>query len=236
MQEFITQHPALIMTVAVSLVVVICVAGCVIAYGLWRGMEVNLTKGGLSFSSKTPSAFMHNVGEHIDKIDRQAKHSLKNATLDLPIPGIEHSKNSEIVRLKMLLPLLFAVYENHHTRELAERNAPEYVATKVNQILRYVGSPAACSIQDAETLVYQWVKKVAITVVNTCKEKIQVYKSYMRGADQDTKDVLEYLVKKNEDYIIKAEELDTFSAVQTRVKGIKFMDSLKDHADSTHTN
>ena len=214
MTEFLQSHPEWFMIGLVAVAVITVVFGAIILTALWLGREVVFTKTGFSFPVKASFAHMHNICEHIDKIDRQAKYTLRNATLSLPIDGINDVKQSEFVRLRMLLPLLFATYENHHTRELSERSISEYIENKINQIMNCIGPTRNLDKRVVESLVIKWTRKMAGAVASACREKMQIYKKYMVGADVETKAVLQNLIDKNELYIIRADELNTYSAIE----------------------
>ena len=216
MTEFLQSHPEWIVIALIALAVIVLVFGIIIVVALCMGREVVVTRTGFSFPVKTSSAQMHNISEHIDRIDREAKYNLRNATLSLPIKGITDTKQAEFIRLRMLLPLLFATYENHHTREIQEHTMMEYMENKINQIINCIGRTKVIERQYVEMLVIAWTRKMVAVVATSCRAKIQIYEKYMVGADRDTKEVLQHLIDKNNKYLASTSELNTYSAVRNK--------------------
>jgi len=170
------------------------------------------------------------------RIDSSASKSMRKLTTGLTIlDPEEYGMCAEImlVNREAKLPLLYAVYENHHTEELAPKDGIEsYIADKVHdvsaalRICRQKYPQLTCDL--IEGYVYRWIKKVVVpNLRRACFDRIAYYQQLLDRNDvsQPLKEMIAARQAEHRDYIGRIEELSARSGVRIQESGVRMQES-----------
>ena len=198
-------------------------AGCFavsFGYGLATGLrhrvsEMSLSRSGMQIHTNDVQVWSKIV-DRIERIDSSTCKSIRKATSGLTIlPTEQHGMSPEVmlVNRDAIAPLIYAAYENHHTRELAD-GGNLYITDKAHDIFvaiqvwqKHVPELTA---DLAETFARQWVKKVLIpNLRKACTEKVVFYRKESERSDisKTIKNILVRCRDKNLYYITCIENL-----------------------------
>ena len=217
--------------VCILIIIVVCliavVLGRIVYYLRDVISDIEFTR--LGFTLRVDNSQINTeMFEEINRIDSEDASSMRKATTSITLFDPEKYNTSEKVLLALLInreanmPLVYAVYENHHTRAIAVENGVEkYIADKVYDVsasLR-VWKKRFPEITDAliEEYVYRWIKKIAVPFLrNACNEKINYYKSLLERKDirKPLKEKVTALLRKNIYYTKCIDELYQRSSFQ----------------------
>jgi hypothetical protein len=151
-----------------------------------------------------------------EQIDSSTQKAMRRATEELTIlPPEKYGTSTEVmlINLKANQPLLYASYENHHTRELRANGANHYIEEKMSDVLSAVRFwmreyPELLAL--AETHVCLWTKKVLIpNLRKACDAKLEYYRKLYKRKDiiESLRDEAKEWIVKNEKYIVCIEAL-----------------------------
>jgi hypothetical protein len=208
MTEFIGQH----------------IGAIIIAFGIMGGMVlasliffkrdsitgVFFTREGFEIRTNDVSVWSGFVGE-MDQIDSGTRKTIRRATTEMTILAPEvyqASTEAKLVVNEANQPLVYAAYENHHTREIAADGGDAYIADKANDVLKAVKSSRehfpGLDCDRAEAFVCHWFKKTVIpNSQKACLEKIALYSSLINSnsVSKPLKEIFAKGMEKNVHYI-----------------------------------
>ena len=162
------------------------------------------------------------VVDKIERIDSNTRKSIRKVTAGLMILDPEKYDMSAEAMLAILeanQPLIYAAYENHHTRELAS-DADVYLADKAHDIANAVRiwkkHFPELSDDKSDAFACYWFKKVLLpNLRRACIEKVAFYKKQNEQNDisKTIKDRLIECWNKNESYIQCIDQLIACSGI-----------------------
>jgi hypothetical protein len=166
------------------------------------------------------------IADKIDSIDSVTRKSVRKGTGRLMILNPEkHSMSAEImmVNYEANQPLIYAAYENHHTRELAADGANVYLTSKAHELseaLRLWKKRFPELTDDfIECYVCRWVIKALIpNLRKACADKVEFYNQQIVRHDvsQTLKEGAVARRDKNVSYIKDIEKLTTCADIQNK--------------------
>jgi hypothetical protein len=158
------------------------------------------------------------IEDKIERIDSNTCKSIRKATTGLMIldpEKYEMSTEAMLINEKANQPLIYAAYENHHTREL-DSDADAYLADKAQDISLAVriGKKYFPELTEEKSNAFAcyWFKKVLLpNLRRACTEKVAYYISQIERSDVSNtiKNMLIVRRKKNEKYIQCIDEIAT---------------------------
>jgi len=159
------------------------------------------------------------------RIDSSARKSMRKLTTGLTILDPKEYGMSEEVMLvnrDAKMPLLYAVYENHHTEELAAKDGIEgYIADKVHDVVAALRTWKQTYPQLTDDLiecyVCRWIKKIVVpNLLRTCFDRIIYYQQLLDRNDvsQPLKEVIAARQIEHRGFIKHIEELSARSGIQ----------------------
>jgi len=207
MKEFFEPH------VIVSLAVIIgslsTVAMTLILVLRDKISGVHVSRAGVEIHTNDVSVWSKIVDE-IERVDAHTCKSLRKATTGLTIIDPEKyglSAEAMLVIREANQPLIYAAYENHHTRALIA-DANVYLEDKTHDISVAVRlwkqHFPELTEETSDAFVCCWFKKVLLPILRrACYEKVDYYKSQIIGTDvsKTVKTILTGCLNKNLDYI-----------------------------------
>ena len=142
---------------------------------------VHVSRAGVEIRTNDVPAWSKIV-DRIEQIDANTAKSIRKATARLMIVDPEKyatSPEAMLVIRDANLPLIYAAYENHHTREL-ESDATAYLADKAQDISEAVqmGKQFIPELTDerCEAFACHWLKKILLpNLRKACNEKVLYY-------------------------------------------------------------
>jgi len=157
------------------------------------------------------------IVDMIKQFDSEAHTDIRKKTTGLTILDIEQYKMSAeamLVNERANLPLVFASYENNHTRAIAADGGDVYLANKTNDIIEAVkvwkNQLPELTDERCESFAYYWFKKIVSPIIRkTCLEKIAFYGAQL-NRNEVSKTIKTILIRcrdKNMDYIQRIDEL-----------------------------
>ena len=190
----------------------------------YGGNIMEIDAGRVKIRMNNTTEYFAVVGK-LKTIDAGMHESARKATTRLTI--LDYDKdgiNTEmmLINLEARQPLLYAVYENNHTRKLAIDNGVEnYIADKVYDVSAVVAvfrkEFPDLTDSEIEKYVYRWIKKAIIpNLQQACDEKIKYYQSLLddKKVSKALKDEAEKWKEKNIGYLGYIEKLADCSEVQ----------------------
>ena len=158
----------------------------------------------------TDQLVWNKVVDTIDQIDADTCKSIRKATTGLMIIDPETYKMSAEAMLAIHwanAPLVYATYENHHTRALLT-DADAYLADKAKDISVSVQILkkhfTELSDERCNALACHWLREILLpNLRRACTNKVLYYKSQMNlsGVSKTIKEALTECLTKNEDYL-----------------------------------
>ena len=128
-----------------------------------------------------------------------------------------------LVNYKAMLLLVYAAYENHHTRNLVENGTDLYITEKTNDIVESIqiwqDKFPVLQYEFVEGYVCHWIKKILIpNVMPACNKKIIFYKKLLArtNVSETLKTEIKAWLAKNEDYVAALKELLKCSLIQKK--------------------
>ena len=156
------------------------------------------------------------IAAETDLIDENNCKSIRKATARLMILDPEEHGTSAETMLAIReanLPLIYAAFENHHTREL-KADADAYLEDKAQDIAEAVQIFQThfpeLSVETSDAFACHWLKKILLpNLRRACGEKIAYYTSQLRRSDisKTVKEMLTECRIKNVDYIACIDQL-----------------------------
>jgi len=209
MNELLT-NPAMLLLLKISVISLSVVAIVLIIVLRDKISVVSLSRTGLQIHTNDVVALVK-AFRKADQIDVETRKSIRKATMGLMILDPEkYGMTAEVmlVNREANLSLIYAAYENHHTKELSSEEADVYVANKANDISESVRILRKrfpeLTDETAHHHACLWIKKILIpNVRKACHEKLAYYKA-MHERNKTSKivtDELERCIRKNEGYI-----------------------------------
>jgi len=165
------------------------------------------------------------VVDNIDRIDINTSRSIRKGTTGLLIldPN-KYDMSAEVMQINYEAnqPLIYAAYENHHTRELdAENGIENYITDKsydVKAVLRIWKLKFPELTDDMiDGHVRRWIKKIIVpNLRRACSEKLDYYRAQVERDDvsRPLKGILRGCITKNEHYLSCIEELSAHSDIR----------------------
>jgi len=177
---------------------------------------LSITRGGVEIRTNDVHVW-GKITDKLERIDTNTRKSIRKATTGLSIIAPERygfSTEIMLVNYKAQLPLIFAAYENHHTREIASDGGTVYLAEKTNDMFNAVmfakNQFPELTEERCESLVCYWyIKIVAPIVRKACLEKSEFYSEQRARHDisQTIKEICTAGLTKNKDYITCIDQL-----------------------------
>jgi len=169
-----------------------------------------ISKGSVSIHTSDTS-IQNEMRNEIEWIDLSTRKFVRRGTTTMMIiDPAKYGMSTEALFIidKANLPLIFAAYENHHTRELANDGADRYITDKTIDIWWAVQiwqtQFPVLTEELCKNYVCSWVKNILIpNLRRACREKIAYYESTLlrRAISQSLKEEVLRCLKKNQDYI-----------------------------------
>jgi len=153
----------------------------------------------------------HERRDKIERIDSSTRKSIRRATIGLMI--LDPNKYDMSAEVMLVIreanqPLIYAAYENHHTRELDSEGVGVYIADKALDVSQAVSIFRKHFPELTDTLINQhahcWIKDILIpNQLRACREKIGYYQSMNERKDVSRmiKEENDRCIAKNERYI-----------------------------------
>jgi hypothetical protein len=172
----------------------------------------------------------------IKDIDSSTCESIRQGTTGLAIlPPKKYGLTPEvmIVNVEAIAPLVYAAYENRHTRKLIGDKEEDndhpvskcnvYITNKANEIAAAtrMWRKQFPDLTDShcEAFANLWVYKVLIpNLMNACSEKVSFYKERLRQTDlsEELRKIISDCLAKNERYVKCIDELSQLSDIQEK--------------------
>jgi hypothetical protein len=185
---------------------------------VWRDKSpsIHATKSGIEIHTNDVAEYSRIV-DTIDGIDSGTEKAVRKATDTLTILDPEKYKMHTDVLLvieKANKSLIYAAYENHHTREL-HAGADAYLADKKNDVyiaVRFWKKHfPELTAQRCDAHVCHWFKDILLpNQRRACVEKVTFYQEQMKdkNVSKNIKTIIAGCLKKNEQYIADIDVLD----------------------------
>ena len=213
MREFLAPHVMISLAVIVSSLSVVAIMLIIVLRNKISGVHVS--RAGVEIRTNDVPIWSK-VVDTIERIDTNTCKALRKGTAELMILNPEtHDMSAEamLVIREANLPLIYAAYENHHTREL-DADADVYLADKARDVFIAVRiwekHFAELSEEKCEAFACYWLKKVLLpNLRRACVEKVAFYLYQVERNDVSAlvKEMLKTCQFKNEGYIRRIDEL-----------------------------
>jgi hypothetical protein len=207
-----------------------CGAVCGSAATLFSGLRHRITymrasRDGLVVDTNSGEVGFEIMGE-LEQIDSTVSISVRKGTTRLMLlDPAKYGTTPEVmlVNHKAMLCLVYAAYENHHTRELNEKGAESYLADKTNDVMETVAiwrdKLPMLTYEFTEGYVCLWIKNVLIKALRkACYEKIDLYQRLLKrkNISVSLRENIKMWLEKNENYVVRIDELSECSAIQDK--------------------
>ena len=213
MKEFLEPHVIISIAVIVSSVSMVAITLIIVLRDKISGVHVSRT--GVEIRTNDVPAWSKIV-DRIEQIDSSTCKTIRKATARLMILDPARygtSPESMLVIREANQPLIYAAYENHHTREL-ESNAEMYLTDKAQDIAEAVQVwkkqfPELTS-ETCEAFACHWLKKILLpNLRKACGEKIAYYNSQLEqhNVSCTVQTILTGCWHKNQNYIKSIDRL-----------------------------
>jgi hypothetical protein len=213
MKEFLDPHVLIPLAVIVGSLSTVAITLIIVLRDKISNVHVSRT----GFEIRTDDVPVWNrIEDKIDRIDSSTCKTIRKATTALMILDIDKngmSTEAMLINEKANQPLVYAAYENHHTREL-DADADAYLADKASDIFAAVRIGEThfpeLTEENSNAFACYWFKRVLLpNLRRACVEKVAYYTSQLeRSAASNTiKEMLIVRRKKNEKYIKRIDEL-----------------------------
>jgi hypothetical protein len=207
MKEFLVPHVIISLAVMIGSLSTVAITLILVLRNKISGVHVSRT--GVEIRTHDSPTWSQTV-DKIEQIDRGTCKAIRKATTGLMILDPEKygmSPEAILIIREANQPLIYAAYENHHTREL-DVDADVYLADKTYDILAAVRiwkkHFPELTEEHCEAHAYYWFKKILIPILRrACVEKVVYYHSQIEQSDVSyaVKAILTRCCKKNEEYI-----------------------------------
>ena len=207
MKEFLEPH--VIIPLAVIIGSLSTVAMTLIIVLRDKISNVHVSRAGFEIHTNDLPVW-NKVVDQIERIDSNTCKSIRKATAGLMILDPEKygmSADAMLAIREANQPLIYAAYENHHTREL-DSDADAYLADKANDISVAVRMLKThfpeLSEEKSDAFASYWFKKVLLpNLRRACAEKVAYYISQIGRHDVSStvKEILTGCRDKNKRYI-----------------------------------
>lgn len=166
------------------------------------------------------------IVDRIEGIDSYTGKSIRQGTAGLNIlDPAKYNMSADVMLINRvaIAPLCAAAYENHHTRELAADGGKVYIENKALDIFSVIRiwqekyPEVTHKLSDA--FACRWIKIVLIpNLRRSCIEKIEFYKDELnkKHLSQTIRNIVQDCLDKNENYLIKIDELDNLSGIANK--------------------
>jgi hypothetical protein len=207
MREFLEPHVMISLAVIVCVLAMVAMTLIIVLRDKISGVLVSRT--GVEIHTNDVSVWSK-VVDTIEQIDTETCRSIRKATTGLLI--IDPSKHGMSAESMLVIreansPLVYAAYENHHTRAL-KSDADVYLADKTHDITEAVRimKPHFSELTDerCNALACHWLKKILLpNLRRACNEKAAYYQSQLKqtAVSKTVKTILTECLTKNEEYI-----------------------------------
>ena len=159
----------------------------------------------------------------IGHIDSYTQKKMRRATMSRTIldPSV-YGVTAEVmlVNYRANQPLINAVHENHHTRELADGTAEGYIIDKARDVWeavrRWEEKIPELTYELCEAYVCSWIKNVLIRALRRASEdKIVFYTRMNRRKDvsKDIKEENEWCIRKNKEHLDRFDKLEALPII-----------------------
>jgi len=207
MKEFLEPHVIISLAVIVSSISMVGITLIIVLRDKISGVHVS--RAGVEIRTNDVSAW-GKIVDKIERIDANTAKSVRKATARLMIIDPEKygmSPESMLVIREANQPLIYAAYENHHTREL-KSDATVYLGEKAQDVLDAVRiwrkhfpelTDAKC-----DAFACHWLKKILLpNLRRACDIKITYYTSQIKRRDisQTVRELLTWCKDKNLAYL-----------------------------------
>ena len=131
------------------------------------------------------------IVDRIRQIDSKTCKSIRKLTMGLRIIDAKEHRtftDAMLVNHKAVMPLIFATYENHHTRELLFRGGDLYIADKTDDVYESVAmfkeQFPELTVERSEAIVCMWFRKILIPYIRgSCADKMEFYTTQLKRKD-----------------------------------------------------
>jgi len=204
---------------------VIVLVGLIVYFLRDRITWMSITSKGIEVRTSNEQIWRETIRDEVERIDTNTCRSIRKITTRLAIldPN-KYGMSTEVmlVNYEANLPLIFATYENHHTREIAVKDGVDnYITDKKHDVsvAVQIWKEKFPELTDEliETHVYRWIKKGVIpNVQRACYNKLAYYNSQMelKEINKPVKEMMQRCVAKNEHYLDCIKELLTQSDIK----------------------
>ena len=207
MKAFLEPHVIISFAVIIGSLSMVAMTLIIVLRDKISGVFVSHT--GVEIRTNDVPVWSKNV-DTIERIDSNTGKSIRKATAGLMIIAPEQygmSAEAMLVVREAHQPLIYAAYENHHTREL-DSDADVYLADKAHDIVNAVRiwkkQFPELTDERCDALACHWLKKILLpNLRRACAEKVAYYISQIGRSDVSTmvKEILIGCRNKNENYI-----------------------------------
>ena len=187
MKEFFEPHVIISLAVIMSSIAVVGITLIIVLRDKISGVLVS--HAGVEIRTNDVPAWSKIV-DTIEWIDSSACKTIRKATARLTI--LDHEKLGKSADVMLVIreanqPLIYAAYENHHTREL-ESDADMYLADKAQDISEAVQVWRThfpeLTDERCDAFACRWLKKILLPILRkACGEKVTYYTAQMERND-----------------------------------------------------
>jgi len=207
MKAFLEPHVIISLAVIVVAISMVAITLLIVLRDKISGVHVSRT--GVEIHTNDVPAWSKIV-DAIERIDSNTYKTLRKATARLMILNPDKLGKSADVMLVIReanLPLIYAAYENHHTREI-ESDTEAYIADKaqdISEAVRFCREQfPELTDEKCEAFACHWLRKILLPILRkACGEKVTYYNSQLEKHDMSStvKTILSGCRIKNLDYI-----------------------------------
>jgi hypothetical protein len=207
MKTFLEPHVIISLAVMVSAISIVAITLLIVLRDKISGVHVS--RAGVDIHTNDVSVWSE-VVDRIERIDASTCKVIRKATTRLTILDPEkHAMSPEtmLVIREANLPLIYAAYENHHTREI-ESDADTYIADKAQDISEAINiwrkQFPELTDERCHAFACHWLKKILLpNLRKACGEKTAYYTSQFEQTDvsNTVKTILTSCRNKNLAYI-----------------------------------
>ena len=207
MKEFLEPH--VIISLAVIVVSISAVAITLIIVLRNKISGVHVSRAGVEIRTNDVPAWSK-VVDTMERIDSHTCKTTRKATARLMILDPEKHgmlPDAMLVIREATLPLIYAAYENHHTREI-ESDADTYITDKAQDISEAIKiwreQFPELTDEKCEAFACHWLKQILLPILRkACGEKVAYYNSQLEHHDisNTVKAIVSWCRIKNLNYI-----------------------------------
>ena len=213
MKEFLEPHVIISLAIIIGSCSIVGITLIIVLRDKISGVHVS--RAGLEIRMNDVSAWSKIV-DKIERIDANTAKSVRKATARLMIidpEKYEMSPESMLVIREANQPLIYAAYENHHTREL-KADANVYLADKAQDVLDAVRiwrkHFPELTDEKCDAFACHWLKKILLpNLRRACDIKVTYYTSQLKRSSisKTVKEILIGCRDKNLAYIQSIDQL-----------------------------